>query len=691
MGEVWLAEQLHPVRRHVAFKVIKPGLDTAQVIARFEAERQALALMDHPAIAKVFDAGTTAEGRPYVAMEYVRGEALTSYADRHHLTINERLELFAQICDGVHHAHQKGIIHRDLKPSNILLTLQDDRPVPKIIDFGIAKAMSQPLTEHTLYTSLGGFIGTREYMSPEQAAMGGVDVDTRTDVYALGVVLYELLTGVLPFDREVFTTQGIDEIRRIIREVVPRRPSTRITQLRETPADMAERRGLEPPRLAALLRGDLDWITMKALEKDRARRYGSASDFAADIRRHLAKQPVSAGPPGAMYRSRKFVERHRVGVSAAAALLLLLITFAVVMAVQSQRIARERDRANMEARRANHEAAAARQVADFLASLFKVSDPSEARGATLTAREILDKGSRDIDKTLAKQPEVKARLQSTIAAVYTSLGLYDEARPHLEAAAATQRTLLGEEHLETLTTVHQLADVYWYQGRLPEAERLYRSLADRRARVLGREDPSTLRTNKDLASVYILAKRWEEAERLAVQTLTVQRRVLGPAHEDTLSSLNNLQALYYRQQRYAEAEPIAREVYQARRATLGAEHPETLLNAHNLATVCDKLGRYEEAERLYLDTIAVKRRVLGPSHPDTANTEHALAVMYQRQRLFEKAESLALVAHETFLSRFGEQHVQTRRVVNDIVKLYEAWGKTATAVEWRKRAAGSLD
>ena len=295
MGEVWLAEQTRPVHRQVALKVIKAGMDTAQVVARFEAERQALALMEHPAIARVFDAGATPQGRPYFAMEYVRGEPITTYADRHKLTIRDRIALFLGVCEGVQHAHQKGIIHRDLKPSNVLVMVRDDRPVPKIIDFGVAKATTQTLTDRTLHTELGALIGTPEYMSPEQAEMSGLDVDTRTDVYALGVILYELLTGTLPFESKALREMSLDEIRRTVREVDPPRPSTRVTTTAAS-ADAASPRRVAATRLASQLRGDLDWITMMALEKDRTRRYPTVSELAADLHRHLENQR-SAGEP----------------------------------------------------------------------------------------------------------------------------------------------------------------------------------------------------------------------------------------------------------------------------------------------------------------------------------------------------------------------------------------------------------
>ena len=675
MGEVWLAEQARPVQRQVALKVIKAGMDTAQVIARFDAERQALALMDHPAIARVFDGGATPEGRPYFVMEFVRGESIAAYAIHHKLSLRERIELFMQACEGVQHAHQKGIIHRDLKPSNILVTVRDDHPAPKIIDFGVAKAMTQSLTERTLYTEFGALVGTPEYMSPEQAEMGGLDIDTRTDVYALGVILYELLTSTLPFDPKSLREKPLDEIRRVIREVDPPRPSTRVTTSASTRS--AGTQSVDATRLGSQLRGDLDWITMKALEKDRTRRYGSVSDLAADLRRHLDDVPVLASPPSATYRVGKFVRRHRSGVAVAGTLIVLLVAFAVVMAVQARRIAQARDRASQEA-------ATATQVSDFLVGLFKVSDPSEARGATLTAREILAKGAQQLD-SLRDQPAVQARLQETIGTVDTGLGLYADAQPLLEDALRTRKRVLGEDNPETLASANALANLYWYQGKFNEAEPLYRDVVKRRKRVLGEDHPDTLRANFDLASLYGMQKRWAEFDRLSGDTLTRQRRVLGNTHHDTLSSLNNLQGSFFARGRYAEAEPIAIEVLDADRRGLGEDHPDTLRDLHNLATIYDALGRYSEAEPLFRKVIDAKRRVLGDEHQLTCASLASLASMYLKQQRYREAESTALAAYQGLLKSVGAEHWRTRRVVQQLSDLYAAAGQPTKAAEWRAK------
>ncbi|MFQ5491311.1 MAG: serine/threonine protein kinase, partial [Phycisphaerae bacterium] len=406
MGTVYLAEQTSPVHRRVALKIVKLGMDTKQVVARFEAEREALALMNHPGVAKVFDAGVSEQGRPYFVMEHVPGIAITDYCDQNRLRTHERLELFMQVCHAVQHAHQKGIIHRDIKPSNVLVAVQDGTAVPKVIDFGVAKATQQRLTENTLFTEQGQLIGTPGYMSPEQAEMSALDIDTRTDIYSLGVLLYELLVGARPFDDESLRQAGLAEIQRIIREVEPPKPSTRLSTLEiEPPAsagadlepgktartktrsslhDIARKRRADPRALTRLIRGDLDWITMKALEKDRTRRYDSASDFAADIHRHLRHEPVVAGPPTAGYRIGKFVRRNQGMVTAATVVFLVLVAGIVVATHQRNRAVtaeRQQSRARKEAedardaeetqrKLAEQRAKETEQVAEFQSSML---------------------------------------------------------------------------------------------------------------------------------------------------------------------------------------------------------------------------------------------------------------------------------------------------------------------------------
>ena len=360
MGQVWLAEQSAPVKRQVALKIIKAGRYDDSALLRFDVERQALAIMDHPAIAKVFDAGSTPQGQPYFVMEYVPGFPITDYCDRKHLSVQERLALFIKVCEGVQHAHQKAIMHRDLKPSNILVVEVDGRPMPRIIDFGIAKAISQQGEDETLVTRAGGMVGTPGYMSPEQADPTVLDVDTRTDVYSLGVVLYELLTGVLPFDAKQWQTKPFHVMLRQLHEEDPPSPSTRISG-DSTSTTAAQHRNTDPRQLASLLRGDLDWITLKALEKDRARRYGTPSELAADINRYLRNEPVVARPASTAYRTKKYIQRHKFGVAAATAMALLLIAFAVMQTIQLRRITRERDRAD--------------RVTAFMTGMFKVSNP----------------------------------------------------------------------------------------------------------------------------------------------------------------------------------------------------------------------------------------------------------------------------------------------------------------------------
>jgi len=632
MGEVYLAEQETP-RRQVALKVIRRGMDTRHIIARFESERQALALMDHPNIATVFDAGETPGGRPYFVMEYVRGTAITLYCDRNRLSTVDRLRLFVDVCHGVQHAHHKAIIHRDLKPSNILVTIQNDRPVPKIIDFGVAKATNRHLTDRTLYTEVGQLIGTPEYMSPEQAEMTGLDVDTRTDVYSLGVILYELLAGMLPFESKELREVGFDETRRIIRERDPARPSARVSTAGDTAGKIARSRRSEPGALAHELRGDLDWIVMKALEKDRTRRYDSPNELAADLERHLANQPILARPASETYRARRFVRRHRVGVAVAALVVLLVAGFTTAHLLQARETVLERDRANQQAE-------VATRVSDFLIELFETSDPEESKGENVTAREILDRGAERIEQELTDQPVVQARLMSKIGWVYHTVGLFEDSERLLRRAIELQRVHLGPAHPETLESMSGLNETLYRQGRLDEVEALDVELLELRRRVLGEDHPDTIESCEAVGVTYMGQGRYAEARELLQHTLDVRRRTLGPEDRTTLDAHYNYAALLSAEGRPVEAAAAYREILEIQRRVEGEDSRDTLTTRGALGRALSTLGRYEEAEAVLRKTLEGRQRLLGPEHDGTLMTMDELAGVIGDQGRHAEAEVL---------------------------------------------------
>jgi non-specific serine/threonine protein kinase/serine/threonine-protein kinase len=662
MGEVYEAEQERPVRRRVALKLIKAGMDTEHVVARFESERQALALMDHPGIAKVLDAGSTDRGRPYFVMEYVRGIPITRYCDTHRLATSERLELFIQVCEAVQHAHQKGIIHRDIKPSNVLVSIQGERPVPRIIDFGVAKATERRLTDRTFFTELGQLVGTPEYMSPEQAEMSGLDVDTRTDVYSLGVMLYELLAGALPFDSGAFRAGGIDEIRRRIREEEPVRPSTRVSTLDDPPTAAARRR-TDPSSLVHQLRGDLDWIVMKAMEKDRTRRYPSVSELAADIRRHTRHEPVVAGPPSTPYRVRKFVRRHRVAVIAGAA-----VTLALVLGIAGTTIGLVRARSASD--RAREEAETAKQVSDFLVNLFAVSDPSQARGSTITAREILEKGATKIDAELADQPQVQARLMQTMGAVHRNLGLYGEAERLLERAADLQSRLHGGGDPAVARVLIDLAWVYRAQARFADAESLCRRAVEIIEDAPGLPPTVLVRGLNSLGTMVRDRGDYARAREVLERGLAIGERTLGPEHVDMSGTLYQLGWLH----RLLGDPPKAREYLERAlvimERNLGKDHLQVAWCLNDLAVVLRDMGDYPAAMSLRKRSLEIWEKALGPEHPWVADGLNNLGVLLWSMKDYAAAEPYYRRALEIREKVLGPDHPEVASTLNNLGLLY---------------------
>jgi len=672
MGEVFEAEQLEPVRRKVALKLIKRGMESKEVLARFDAERQALALMSHPNIAQVYDAGTTTDGRPYFVMEFIQGVPVTQYCDTNRLTTDERLELFTQICDGVQHAHHKGVIHRDIKPTNVLVKIQDSKPVPKIIDFGVAKAIAQRLTEQSVFTAIGEFIGTPEYMSPEQAEMTELDIDTRTDVYSLGVVLYELLAGAPPFDASELRQAGFSEMRRRIREEEPPRPSVRLSGLGEASTTAAEKRRSQPSTLTRQLHGDLDWITMKALEKDRTRRYNSPGELAADVYRHLHNEPVLAGPPSATYRVKKFVRRHTLGVTAGVFVMLALILGVAGIALGLVR-AREAERV------ASREAETATQISDFLTGLFEVSDPSEAKGETITAREILDEGAEKIRGELEDQPLVQARLMNTMGMVYRKLGLYDSAVPLLEEALKTNESVLAPDDLEMASSLDNLATLYLERGKYTEAEPLYQRALAIREETLGPDDSLVASSLNNIAVLFDAQGKYEEAGHLYLRALTIKEKVLGQDHPDVAVALNNAAGIYAKQGKYAEAELLDLRALAIREEVLGPDHPDLAISLHNLANLYRNQGKYAEAEPLHLRSSAIMEKTLGPDHPWVAVSLGTLAVLFAEQERYAEAEPLYLRALAVREKTLGPNHPAVAMSLESLGNFYLSQEKYAEA------------
>ncbi len=670
---VYLAEQESPVKRRVALKVIKPGMDSKEVIARFEAERQALALLDHPNVARVFDAGTTGEGHPYFIMEHVNGVSITEYCDSKKLPIADRLELFMKVCQAVQHAHQKGIIHRDIKPSNILVAPQEDTGVPKVIDFGIAKAIIQPLTARTLFTEKGQLVGTPEYMSPEQVQMSVHDIDTRSDIYSLGVLLYELLTGAMPFDSDKLREGGVDDLRRIIREQNPKTPSTRLTGLGDTAQRIAESRGTNIAALTRRLHEELEWIPLKAMRKDRTRRYRSASELSDDIRNYLNGVPLIAGPESRTYRLKKFVTRNRMLVASAATVLAVLVTSVIVSTAFAIREAQARTEAMKASGEAERQARISQAVSDFLRDdLLSSVDPYVTQGREVSVRSFLDAASQKLEGKFEAEPLVEASIRHTLGNTYRNIGEFETAQMHLEKAREIRLDQLGEGHAETLGTMDGLARVYWRQGQYGQAQSLFTTVVKGRRQTLGPEHADTLLSMNGLAVLYFSQGRYNEAESLYEEMLRINRALFGDEDVATLLFMGNLATVYRFQGRYGEAEPLYEKAVEHERRLLGAEHPDTLYSVNGLAMLHIAQGQHDKAEELLLDVIEIGSLVLGAEHPDVLDSMNGLGLLRTAQGRHDDAERLLADALDIATLTLGPEHPSTLTSMNHLALLYTA-------------------
>lgn len=726
MGSIWVAQQSTPIKRQVAIKLIKAGMDSRQVLARFDAERQALAMMDHPNIAKVFDGGVTPNGHPFFAMELVKGVPITEFCDSRKLTPKERLELFIPVCHAIQHAHQKGVIHRDIKPSNVLVALFDDRPVPKVIDFGVAKATGQALTDHSLHTGFGGVVGTPDYMSPEQATMNNLDIDTRSDVYSLGALLYELLTGSPPFSRKELERRGMLEMLRVVREEDPPHPSTKISTADALPT-LSANRATEPKKLASLLRNELDWIVMKSLEKDRTRRYETANGFAADVLRYLSGEPVAAHPPSVAYRFRKFVRRHQGQVVAASIVLLTLVlgitgttigllqaraawtsealranserdakdseSMARKKAVEASAIAEEqKNLAIVQKNDAIKQKQAATAAKEFLQSILQQGSAEGQASANrvanpnITLREALDFAAEQVGEAFTSQPEIEADLRDTIGLAYLQMAVYPEAETQLKTALEIRQKALGPTHQDSLVSASTLAELYMTRGNFPDAEKLLLQTLEAREKTLGPTHPDTLESVSALATFYWDIGNYEEAEPLRKRSMASREQVLGPDHQDTLLAVADLGRLYWAMGKYADAEPLLRKALDGREKTLGPDHPDTLRSVQHLGELYRAKEDFVSAEPLFQRAFIGREKILGPDHPITLNSVSALAALQVAKADYVAAEIMFKRVLEGYEKLHGPEHPHTLTSVNNLASVYVAMGKLEAAEPLFKRA-----
>jgi len=674
-GSVWMAEQREPVKRLVALKIIKLGMDTRQVVARFEQERQALAMMDHPNIARVLDAGATEVGRPYFVMDLVKGDPIATYCDKNNLSIEDRLNLFRQVCEAVQHAHTKGIIHRDIKPSNVLVSTQDGKPSAKVIDFGIAKATQNNLTDKTFYTEYQQLIGTPEYMSPEQAE-GSLDIDTRTDVYSLGVMLYQLLTGSTPFDGKELRSAAYGEIQRIIREVDPPKPSTRISESADTIASVAAKRQTEPKRLGAFVRGELDWIVMKAMEKDRSRRYETANGLAMDIQRFLSGEAVVAAPVSRAYQLRKFIRRNKGTVTAAVLIATAILVGAAASTAGFIHARRQRDvaiaaetRARSESERATTaeakavaEAQSATTISDFLASMLGGVGPEVALGRdTALLRSILEKTEDRVGKELADQPLVAGRMLRIVADVYNQLAAIDKADANARRALELIKSAPGDNRVEIARATHDLGTALESQGKYTEAKAKFEEAFDLYVAAGAGESGNAVSALSAIGGVLFRTRNFSGAETSFRKVLDARRRLANNEDSANLaSSLDRLAVLLsYGKNEYAESETLQREALAMRRRLYGELHPEVALGLSNLAANLGSQGRFDDAIEFNKQSIDQHRKLFGERHPRTAQAMASYAKNLDRSGRPAEAIAMRRLVVEINIESVGAGHRET--------------------------------
>ena len=705
MGVVYEAQQLQPIRRRVALKLIKLGMDTEAFVARFESERQALALMDHPNVAHIYDAGATDKGRPYYVMEFVAGVPITEHCDRNRLSIHDRLALFMQVCEGVQHAHQKGIIHRDLKPGNILVASEEDQAVPKVIDFGVAKAIHQRLTEYTFATERGQLVGTPAYMSPEQVDAATADIDTRSDIYALGTILYELLVAVLPFDHSVLKEASYSEIVRIIKEVEPVAPSRRLKEDscdgRSVKGDFFASRQSSVNVLTRALRNDLDWVVMKCLEKKRSRRYDTVSALRADLQRFLNHEPLEAGPPSTAYRLRKYARRHQAALGAVTTIAIVLILSTVLSswlalrATRAEELAERRLASEQQARaetelardaervqrlRAEREGTKAVRVAQFSQNIINAVTPGIAQAHDTTLlRLMFEQAANRIDKMQDAGPEIEGALRDVLGRSYQAIGEYTKAKSQYESAIGLRREATGPSSRETLSSRHNLAYTLQEMGDLDQAEAIFNDVLEQRTQQFGKDDQHTVQTIINLAIVARQRGDITKAKQLCRQVLAHEAR-LGSFDESVLQAKINLANALQNEGQLTDAKQLYLEALDALRATVGDSHPNVIDAANNYGACLYMLNESQAALPVLESALERSTVVFGPSHVTTLSIIGNLAEVHRRLGNAPRARELYLESFARHEEAVGKLHPNTLIGLNNYCEFLLEQGETTEAL-----------